>query len=335
MIKQDFMESRKARWTRLEKLLRRLESAGGARKLEQHELDEFVHLYRTACSDLARARSEELGDDVESYLNVIVARGHKQFHPPGAPSARLLGRFFARDFPRAVRGIKWYVLVAALLFAGPTALTAWAVVRDPSIAYSLAPPAELEELTDAYAEGHQGGRSEDLDSMMTGFYINNNVGIAFRCFATGVFFGLGSVFFLVLNGVSGGAVGAYICTAGYSESFLTFVVGHGAFELTAIVLSGAVGLRLGMLLVNPGPWRRLDALRLAAPQLIRVILGAAAMLLVAALVEGFWSPSGAPSLVKYGVGGFLWLLVVVYLALAGRGRDEHLAEPSPGGVAGR
>jgi uncharacterized membrane protein SpoIIM required for sporulation len=335
VIKQDFMQSRKERWTRLERLLRRLESAGGARRLDEHELDEFVHLYRTACSDLARARSEELGDDVESYLNVIVARGHKQFRPPGAPSIRSFGRFFSRDFPEAVRSIKWHVLVATLLFAVPIVITAWAVVNDPSIAYSLAPPAELEALTDAYAEGHQGGRSEDEDTLMTGFYINNNVGIAFRCFATGVFFGLGSIFFLVINGVMGGAIGAYICTAGYWESFLSFVVGHGAFELTAIVLSGATGLRLGMLLVNPGPWKRVDALRLNALPMIRVILGAAAMLLVAALVEGFWSPSGAPSVVKFGVGGFLWLLVIVYLSLAGRGRGEPVARPEIAGGAGR
>jgi uncharacterized membrane protein SpoIIM required for sporulation len=335
MIKQDFMHSRKARWTRLELLLRRLESAGGAKRMQQHELDEFVHLYRTACSDLARARSEELGDDVESYLNAIVRRGHKQFRPPGSPSIRLFGRFFGREFPRAVRGIKWYVLTATLLFAVPIVIAAWAVVRDPSIAYSLAPPAEIEALTDAYAEGHQGGRSEGLDTMMTGFYINNNVGIAFRCFATGVFYGLGSVFFLVINGVMGGAIGAYICTAGYWESFLSFVIGHGAFELTAIVLAGATGLRLGMLLVNPGPYKRIDALRLAAPQMIRVILGSAAMLLVAALVEGFWSPSGAPSLVKFGVGGFLWLLVIVYLALAGRGRDGPGGEDRALGVARR
>jgi uncharacterized membrane protein SpoIIM required for sporulation len=335
VIKQDFLEARRARWGRLEQLLGRLESAGGAKRLQQHELDEFVHLYRTACSDLARARSEELGDDVESYLNVIVARGHKQFRPPGAPSGRALGRFFARDFPCAVRRIKWYVLVATLMFVVPIVIAAWAVVRDPAVAYSLAPPVELEALTDAYAEGHQGGRSEDEDSMMTGFYINNNVGIAFRCFATGIFFGIGSMFFLILNGVMGGAIGAYICTAGYWESFLSFVVGHGAFELTAIVLSGATGLRLGMVLVNPGPWRRLDALRLEIPQMVRVILGAAAMLLVAALVEGFWSPSGAPSIVKFGVGGFLWLLVFVYLALAGRGGEPAVDSTQPDIGGGR
>ena len=318
MTKRDFLEERVARWRRLEGTLNRLESSG-AKKLEQHELDEFVHLYRMTCSDLARARSEELGDDVEGYLNAIVARGHKQFRPRTAPEPRRFAEFFARGFPRAVRAQKWYVLAAALAFAVPTTLAAAAVARDPDVAYSLSNPAELEMLTEAYAEGHQGGRSENEDSAMAGYYIWNNVGIAFRCFATGAFFALGSIFFLILNGVMSGAVGAYICTAGYSESFLSFVVCHGAFELTAIVLAGATGIRLGALLVNPGPWRRLDALKVHGPEMVAVILGVAAMLLVAALIEGFWSPSSAPPGVKFAVGGLLWLLVVAYLALAGRG----------------
>ena len=153
---------------------------------------------------------------------------------------------------------------------------------------------------------------------MTGYYINNNIGIAFKCFATGAFFGLGSIFFLVINGVIGGAIGAYISSAGYAESFFSFVVGHGAFELTAIVLSGATGLRLGSLLINPGHLTRLDALRLEAPAMARVILGAAVMLFVAALIEGFWSPSGAPPSYKFVVGAVFWAFIVFYLTFAGR-----------------
>ena len=318
MSKRDFLDERIARWRRLERTLGRLESAG-ARKLEQHELEEFVQLYRMTCSDLARARSETLGEDVEGYLNAIVARGHKQFRPRTSPGLKRFAAFFAAGFPRAVRALRWYVLAAALLFAVPLALAAAAVARDPDVAYSLAGPEELEMLTEAYAQGHQGGRGEGEDSMMTGFYINNNVGIAFKCFATGALFGLGSIVFLILNGVVSGAIGAFICVAGYHESFLSFVVGHGAFELTAIVLAGAAGLRLGAILINPGPWRRADALRVHGRALITVVLGVAAMLFVAALIEGFWSPSGAPPTVKFAVGGFLWLLVFAYLALAGRG----------------
>lgn len=320
MKKQDFISNRLERWNRLTKLLARLETSG-ASKMEDHELDEFVHLYRIACSDLARARSEELGDDVEDYLNVLVARAHKQFHPPKPPQMRTVRRFFKRDFPRAVRAKKGYVFAAAALFSVPILLTTLAVIENPARAYLLTDPEQLEALTDAYATGHQGGRSEDQDSLMAGYYVNNNIGVAFRCFATGIFFGIGSAFFLVINGILGGAVGAYICLSGYSESFLSFVIGHGAFELTAIVLSGAIGLEMGMLLVNPGQRTRLEALKRFGPHMITVILGAAAMLVIAAFIEGFWSPSSAPASVKFTVGAFLWALVIAYLSLAGRAEE--------------
>jgi uncharacterized membrane protein SpoIIM required for sporulation len=329
---REFVEAREARWSRLEGLLDDLERHGAPR-LDQQRIEEFLRLYRLACADLARVRTEGLGDDVEAYLNLLVARGHKQFRPPSRPDLRRAGAFFAAEFPRAVRRMRGHLLAAALLFVVPTVAAAFAVAADPALAYSLVPPEMLEQLADAYAEGHAGGRSEGEDSLMTGFYVNNNVGIAFRCFATGIFFGLGSMFFLVLNGVFGGAVGAFICTAGHSESFLSFVVGHGAFELTAIVLSGAAGIRLGLLLLNPGPRRRADALARHAPELVRVILGVAAMLLAAALVEGFWSPSGAPAPVKFVVGGGLWTLVLAYLALAGRGPagDDPARDGAGGG----
>jgi putative Ca2+/H+ antiporter (TMEM165/GDT1 family) len=50
------------------------------------------------------------------------------------------------------------------------------------------------------------------------------------------------------------------------------------------------------------------------------VFGAAAMLLVAAAVEGFWSASDLPSAVKRVVGGVLFLVVAAYLGFAGRDR---------------
>jgi uncharacterized membrane protein SpoIIM required for sporulation len=286
--------------------------------MADHELEEFVRLYRIACSDLARARSEEVGDDVEDYLNDIVSRGHKLFHPPRSPKIRRMGRFFTQTFPRAVRSIWIEVLASTILFVLPIILTVLFVVPSPKRAYLLAPPTQLEMLADSYLQGHEAGRSEDFDSAMTGYYVRNNVGVAFRCFATGIFFGLGSIFFLIFNGIFSGAVGAYICMAGATESFLSFVVGHGAFELTAIVLSGAAGLRMGAAMLNPGRSTRLDALRAESERLVAIVLGVASMLLIAAGVEGFWSPSAAPASLKFAVGGALWLVVLGYLCLAGR-----------------
>ena len=66
----------------------------------------------------------------------------------------------------------------------------------------------------------------------------HNIGIAFQCFAGGLFAGVGSMFFLGYNGAFGGAVAGYLTERGLSPTFYSFVVTHAAFELTAIVLLG-------------------------------------------------------------------------------------------------
>ena len=66
---------------------------------------------------------------------------------------------------------------------------------------SVLPAELLDGMAEAYSKGFAEGRSGDQDAAMAGFYVYNNVGIAFRCFATGILFGLGSLFFLLYNGL--------------------------------------------------------------------------------------------------------------------------------------
>jgi uncharacterized membrane protein SpoIIM required for sporulation len=154
--------------------------------------------------------------------------------------------------------------------------------------------------------------------MMFGFYIMNNVGIGFRTFASGLALGIGSVFILFFNGIFIGAAAGHLTRLDFDSTFWPFVSGHSSYELTAIAISGAAGLLLGKALIAPGRRTRLAALRANARDAVTLVGGAALMLLLAASVEAFWSGGGAPNGVKYGVGAVGWVLVALYLGLAGR-----------------
>ena len=52
---------------------------------------------------------------------------------------------------------------------------------------------------------------------------------------------------------------------------------------------------------------------------MQIAFGAGVMLVIAAVIEAFWSPSGIPAIFKYIVGTALWIIVYLYLFLAGRG----------------
>ena len=94
----------------------------------------------------------------------------------------------------------------------------------------------------------------------------------------------------MFNGLHIGATFGHISQLGFGENLFSFVAGHGSFELTAIVLCGGAGLKVGYALLNPGSYKRILAVQLAAKEAIKIVYGAALMLLFAAFIEAYWSP---------------------------------------------
>ncbi len=283
---------------------------------------DFPRLYRSICHDLALARERQFDAHLVDRLNSLALRGHQQLYRPVTPSWQRMVGFWARDLPRSVWREAPFVLVAGLIFYGAGLLLAGLVQLYPDLVHAVLDPGEvasLEAMYDPSSPHHLRPRGADTDAAMFGFYIRNNIGIGFRTFAGGIFLGLGSLFFLVFNGVVLGVVGGHLVQIGFGETFGSFVVGHGALELQAIVLAAAAGLRLGWPLLSPGAARRIDALRGGASAAVPLLYGATTLFFLAAGVEAFWSASVlVPARIKFIVGGVLWVITALYFATARR-----------------
>jgi uncharacterized membrane protein SpoIIM required for sporulation len=280
--------------------------------------------YRRLCQHLALARDREYSPELVDRLNALVLRGHHLLYGARAPRgpARGIG-FLLQGFPRLVRSEAPLVAAAALLFFGPFALLALALQWFPDFIYYVADPHTVAGYQDMYNPSNTrlGRRDADDNVAMFGFYIWNNVKIGIQTFATGLAFGLGSVFYLVANGAIIGAVAGYLTQAGYGVTFWSFVSGHSAMELVAIVISGTAGLRLGAAVIAPGLLSRKAAVVAAARPAMGLMVGAGTMFVVAAFIEAFWSPLNSfPPSFKYAVGLALWMLVIAWLLAGGRAR---------------
>ena len=326
MTPLQFEAQYRARWRELESALDGIE--GRRKGAAAVDAARTAWLYRSACEQLALARARAYPVHLIEQLEGLTQRAHQAiYHRRDAGGARL-ARLFLVDIPRAVRAHAVHVLVATLVFVLPLVATAVATALDPGFALTVQDAPTLRQYERMYgdeAEAFGRERNADTDVAMFGHYVMNNIGIAFRSFASGVFFGIGSLLVLAFNGIFAGTIAGYLTARGLGANFYSFVVTHGAFELTAIVLAGAAGLALGQALLAPGRRTRLMALREAALGVVPILYGVFAMLLVAAFVEAFWSSARwVPHEVKYGVGGLCWLLVFGWLALFGRtpkGRD--------------
>jgi len=326
MNKREFVSRRRAAWHRFGQLLDRLDARAG-KKLSPPETAEFSRMFRELSYDLSEVRARDWGSQLESYLNGLVSRGHSAFY--SAPPGRWIPivQFLAVGFPQMFRRNIGYFVAAAALFFVPLALT-WGVVQaDPSLARRIIPAEQLDQMKEMYSEktwdevtgkGDEIGKFGESRSVMFGFYIKNNVSIALDAAGRGILFGVGTVYTLLSNGIAIGAIFGYVVSQGNGDRLLSFAISHGSFELTAIAVAGGAGLMIGDALIHPGQRTRLESLRHRGLEAIQIACGAGAMLVVAAMIEAFWSPSNIPAAVKYSVGSVLWVLVFVYLTTAGR-----------------
>jgi uncharacterized membrane protein SpoIIM required for sporulation len=311
-------------WAELETLLGR----AIGRKRDKNDSGEPVPgarvaaLYRRACEHLALARSRSYPAYMVDRLERLTASGHQLIYHRREFGFARLKQLAAIEFPRSVRAHRRYVAVAAATFLLPTVILGFLVYRRPELILSVVSSntaAEFQEMYSPTAESIGRTRSASTDWMMFGFYIRNNISVAFQCFAGGLFAGLGTLFFLAYNGAFSGALAGYLTERGLSPTFYAFVATHSAFELTAIVLSGAAGLRIGHAWLAPGRLTRRHSLVIATRDAAVLIYGVVAMLVIAAAIEAFWSSAGwLPHALKYSVAAACWVSVLGYLSLQGR-----------------
>jgi uncharacterized membrane protein SpoIIM required for sporulation len=283
---------------------------------------DIPHLYRQVCAQLALARERGYSLALQDRLNGLVLRAHQRLHGSRARLQSAWLRYVRFDFPRLIRREWRLVLLSSLLLYGPYAAMSLWVRHRPEAAYLVMDPSQLARFEDMYGPQHDRigpEREADTDVAMFGFYVRNNIGLDFRCFAWGIFLGLGTMLFLVFNGLTFGTVEAHLVNAGLARTFYGFVAGHSALELTGAVFAGVAGMKLGFALLAPGRRTRLEALKEAAQVSVRILYGTAAMTLMAAFVEAFWSSNATlPFPLKIGFGLFMALVVAGYFVFMGR-----------------
>ncbi|HYO64346.1 MAG TPA: stage II sporulation protein M [Pyrinomonadaceae bacterium] len=317
-----FVRDRKNAWQRLEVLLTLLDRSS-LRRLNREEVRELGRIYRRTASDLAIARAESRDPKLVNYLNSLVIRAHGRiYRAEASEGGRRVRDFFARDFPRTFRRTWRYTFsafFAFMLFFAVGFLGTWGDE-------SFSELAGVDPFFREFVIGQQTRWWEGLNQASqvgSTAIMTNNIMVTFYAFAYGALLGLGTLYVMVTNGASIGAVLALTYRAGFGNELLTFMSGHGVLELSAIFIAGGAGMLFGTAVLFPGDLSRLDALRLRGAEAIRLLVGCIPLLVVAGVIEGFISPAPISPLVKYGVAAATFVALYTYLLLAGRDAAEE------------
>ena len=310
-----FRREREAGWRHLEQLVVQAER-GGLHQMEFADVRDLASLYRQATTSLAIAREITLDKALLSYLEALTARAYLCVYGPQDRLGGLIGRFLKRGAPRAMRRC-WFHILLGFLCMGLGALTGyllflenadWFYVFMPQELAGDRGPAATNELLRSVIYDEDVDRS-GLAAFATHLF-SHNTRIAVFVFGLGVFACFPAILLTFYNGLGLGAFYALHVERGLGYDLGGWLSIHGVTEISAICIACGGGLKLGTALLFPGQRSRVDSLRLAGHDAVKLALVAALMLIAAAALEGFGRQLVQDRSARYAIGwsiGALWL----------------------------
>ncbi|EKQ68125.1 putative membrane protein [Leptolyngbyaceae cyanobacterium JSC-12] len=316
---QRWIGHRQTSWNRLDELLKKLEKRG-LKSLKADEIRQLASLYRSVSADLARAKTNQVGEMIVRDLQTLTTRAYSQIYQGARRQEwRSLLEFYGWGFPAVVQRSRGYIALATGLFVFAGLISWWLAWHDPSF-IELIVPADLIEKVRDRGELWMGA-IVGIEPFASSSIMINNIEVSFGAVAGGMTAGLFTTYIMVLNGILIGVIGTLVGQNNLAFPFWAFVFPHGSLELPAIFLAGGAGFLLARAILFPGRYRRVDALKFYGAQAAQLVFGVVPMLVVAGVIEGFFSPNpNVPDFIKYAVGTGLFVSLVWYL---GRKRQGY------------
>ncbi len=205
-----FRMEREADWKRLEDLLNRFERGRGY-SLSDDEVIAIPVLYRATLTSLSMARAISLDKSLVEYLESLSTRAYFCVYGARTTVSERIVRFFARDWPAAVRSLWRETIVSgAMTLLG--AVTAYVLtMRSPHWFAAFVP--------DDYAKGRDPTSSykqladtlhltHDVDGLtyFASFLFTHNAGVALLAFVLGFACCLPTAFLMIYQGFTIGAL---------------------------------------------------------------------------------------------------------------------------------
>lgn len=307
MTEDRFIRRHQEVWKQLDELLLSIRKKGGPQKLDFPTLEKLDRLYRQASGHLSYAQTYFPDSQTAQYLNGIVSRAHHQIYSTKKGSMGDILKFYRRDIPHIIRK-NWIFLVVSFSIFMLAALFSFVYTwNGPQTAFVFLPSDMVRNL-----DLEKSGPVQWDNPVMSSVIMANNIYVSLLAFAYGISLGLGTGYVLIQNGLLLGSLSALAMKQGAALLYWSLILPHGVIELTAIFLSGAAGLKIGYAFIDPGPYRRRDALVVQGRESLKIMGVVIPMLVLAAIIEGFITPSSLSPIPKLLFAAFTGLVMLVY-----------------------
>ena len=199
--------------------------ASGLAQLSRAELQEIALLYRQVAADLSVLRQDATSRTYALHVNQLLARAHQIIYSGRKTNLATLYRFLRDEYPAIFQRQIGYVAAAVAVSVAWGLLGAALTVARPEFMRHFVGPQMI-----ATMERHEMWTHSivGIEPKATSAIMTNNLTVTFVTFATGIVFGVGTLFYLFINGMLLGVIGAACAQYGMAIPLWSFVAPHGS-----------------------------------------------------------------------------------------------------------
>lgn len=272
-----FIKQNKDKWKKIE-----------AEKHAGFSADDLANNFIELTDDLSYARTFYPKSQTEKYLNQLTGKYFIGIYKHRKREKGRFWRFWKTELPLIMYRQRKNMIYSLLFLMLGVVLGVFSASQDASFVRLILGDSYVNMTLDNIDKGDPMAVYKSADSEPMFFFIStNNIKVAFIAFIFGIIFSVGTVYILFSNGVMLGAFQFFFYQKGLLVTSMLSIWLHGTLEISAIVIAGGAGLVLGNSLLFPRSYSRKYALKKAAKDALKIVVGLIPVFVVAAFIESY------------------------------------------------
>ena len=274
-----FIKQNKNKWLKFESVLQ------NNAKLSP---DQLSNLYLNVTEDLSYSQTFYPNSETTSYLNELASISHQKIYKSKKESRNRFYRFYFQEFPLAFKKHHPQLLLAFSIFLVFSIIGAYSASVDDSFVRLILGDGYVNMTLANIENGDPMAvyKKANQADMFMGITVNN-IRVSLTAFAYGLFFGLGSIFIAMQNGIMLGSFQYFFYDQGLLwESARTIWI-HGTIEISVIIIATCAGIVVGKGMLFPGTYSRLQSFINGVKSGLKIVISTVPFFIVAGFLEGF------------------------------------------------
>lgn len=256
--------------------------------VDSSDPDEQAEKFVNLIDDLGYAKAHYPSSKTTQFLNGLAARQFQKIYQYRKQDHSRLINFWRYELPLLFSKYQKIYLFTFLFFVLSVTVGVIASMHDQNFVRAILGDAYVDMTEENIQKGDPFGVYKGENEFTMFIQIaTNNIQVSFYTFVFGIIAGIGTMYMLFTNGIMLGTFQHMFFAKGLGWKSILVVWIHGTLEISAIVIAGTAGMILGFSYIFPGSYSRLDSLKRAARDAVKVIFGLIPFFILAAFFEGF------------------------------------------------